>query len=223
MCVCRTNRHGDKSHRENPFAPIFDLFGKYTRTLDAHSRGGEEVVPNIHPRAREDGYPRSAVGQAGYHQADTACPIAEHTWKSAYWSVQSALNGADFIAKGGQNAYALSRPPGHHAYADQAGGFCLLNNSAIAAEYMLANGFRPTIRDVDVHHGNGTQGIFYRRDDVLTVSLHADPERFYPFFWGYEQEKGEGQGLGYNLNLPLARGTGDDDFLNALDIGLART
>ena len=81
---------------------------------------------------------------------------------------------------------------------------------------------RPTILDVDVHHGNGTQGIFYRRDDVLTVSLHADPERFYPFFWGYEQEKGEGQGLGYNLNLPLARGTGDDDFLNALDIGLAR-
>jgi acetoin utilization deacetylase AcuC-like enzyme len=86
--------------------------------------GGEEVVPNIHPRAREDGYPRSAVGQAGYHQADTACPIAEHTWKSAYWSAQSALNGADFIAKGGPNAYALSRPPGHHAYADQAGGFC---------------------------------------------------------------------------------------------------
>jgi len=90
--------------------------------------GGEEVVPNIHPRAREDGYPRSAVGQAGYHQADTACPIAEHTWKSAYWSAQSALNGADFIAKGGQHAYALSRPPGHHAYADQAGGFCFLNN-----------------------------------------------------------------------------------------------
>ena len=151
--------------------------------------GGEEVVPNIHPRGREDGYPRSAVGQAGYHQGDTACPIAEHTWKSAYWSAQSALNGADFITKGGQNAYALSRPPGHHAYADQAGGFCFLNNSAIAAEYLLANGMRPTILDVDVHHGNGTQGIFYRRDDVLTVSLHADPERFYPFFWGYEQEK----------------------------------
>ena len=184
--------------------------------------GGEEVVPNIHPRAREDGYPRSAVGQAGYHQADTACPIAEHTWKSAYWSAQSALNGADFIAKGGPNAYALLRPPGHHAYTDQAGGFCFLNNSAIAAEYLLAKGMRPTILDVDVHHGNGTQGIFYRRDDVLTVSLHADPERFYPFFWGYELEKGEGQGLGYNLNLPLDRGTGDDDFLNALDIGLAR-
>ena len=110
MCVCRTNRHGDKSHRENPFAPIFDLLENIHERWTRIPGGGEEVVPNIHPRAREDGYPRSAVGQAGYHQADTACPIAEHTWKSAYWSAQSALNGADFIAKGGQNAYALSRP-----------------------------------------------------------------------------------------------------------------
>ncbi|WP_069300078.1 histone deacetylase family protein [Neptunicoccus sediminis] len=184
--------------------------------------GGEEVIPNIHPANRSDSYPRSAVGQAGYHQADTACPIAEGTWEAAYWSAQSAISGADSLIDGGQSAYVLSRPPGHHAFGDLAGGFCFLNNSAIAAERLRAKGLRPAILDVDVHHGNGTQGIFYNRDDVLTVSLHADPERFYPFFWGHAHERGAGAGLGYNLNLPLARGTKDADFLKTLDSALAR-
>jgi acetoin utilization deacetylase AcuC-like enzyme len=177
---------------------------------------GEEVIPNIHPANRGDGYPKSAVGQAGYHQADTACPIAEGTWEAAYWSAQSAIAGADHLNGGGRAAYALSRPPGHHAFGDLAGGFCFLNNSGIAAERLRAAGHRPAILDVDVHHGNGTQGMFYGRGDVLTVSLHADPARFYPFFWGHAQERGAGAGLGANLNLPLARGTGDDEYLVAL-------
>ncbi|MBR9864714.1 MAG: histone deacetylase family protein [Rhodobacteraceae bacterium] len=183
---------------------------------------GAEVIPNIHPANRTDSYPRSAVGQAGYHQADTACPIAEGTWEAAYWSAQSAISGADSLIDGGHSAYVLSRPPGHHAFGDLAGGFCFLNNSAIAAERLRAKGLRPAILDVDVHHGNGTQGIFYNRDDVLTVSIHADPERFYPFFWGHAHERGAGAGLGYNLNLPLARGTNDADFLKSLDSALAR-
>ncbi|MEB8388055.1 histone deacetylase family protein [Rhodobacteraceae bacterium KMM 6894] len=183
---------------------------------------GPEVIPNIHPANRTDSYPKSAVGQAGYHQADTACPIAEHTWESAYWSAQSAITGADAIEAGTQAAYVLSRPPGHHAFGDLAGGFCFLNNSAIAAERLRAKGLRPAILDVDVHHGNGTQGIFYDRDDVLTVSTHADPERFYPFFWGQAHERGAGRGLGYNLNVPMQRGTDDDAFLKGLDAGLAR-
>ncbi|MGB0609274.1 MAG: histone deacetylase family protein, partial [Paracoccaceae bacterium] len=112
------------------------------------------------------------------------------------------------------------RPPGHHAFADLAGGFCFLNNSAIAAERLRNRGFRPTILDVDVHHGNGTQGIFYSRHDVFTVSLHANPERFYPFFWGHYQEKGAGQGVGYNLNIPLERGTADEAYLQHLDLAL---
>ncbi len=211
-------QHIAKVHSPQYLTFLKNIHQRWTRIPG----GGDEVVPNIHPRARLDGYPKSAVGQAGYHQADTACPIAQHTWKSAYWSAQSALNGADYVTKSGHSAYVLSRPPGHHAYSDQAGGFCFLNNSAIAAEYLLSQGLRPTILDVDVHHGNGTQGIFYQRNDVLTVSLHTNPERFYPFFWGYEQEKGEGLGLGYNLNLPLARATGDGDFLDALDLGLER-
>ena len=183
---------------------------------------GPEVIPNIHPANRGDSYPKSAIGQAGYHQADTACPIAEGTWEAAYWSAQTAIAGADSIAAGARSAYALSRPPGHHAFGDLAGGFCFLNNSGIAAERLRAAGLRPAIVDVDVHHGNGTQGIFYDRDDVLTVSIHADPARFYPFFWGHAHERGAGRGLGYNLNLPLTRGAGDDDFLATLATALER-
>ncbi|MGP6088393.1 histone deacetylase family protein [Antarctobacter jejuensis] len=183
---------------------------------------GEEVIPNIHPASRTDGYPKSAVGQAGYHQADTACPIAEGTWEAAYWSAQSAVAGADLLSAGDRAAYVLSRPPGHHAFADLAGGFCFLNNSGIAAERLRAKGYRPAILDVDVHHGNGTQGMFYDRDDVLTVSIHADPARFYPFFWGHAQERGAGRGLGCNLNLPLPRGTADDAFLSTLNTALHR-
>lgn len=183
---------------------------------------GAEVIPNVHPANRSDGYPKSAVGQAGYHQADTACPIAEHTYEAAYWSAQSAIAGADALIEGDHSGYVLSRPPGHHAFADLAGGFCFFNNSAIAAERLLQAGYRPAILDVDVHHGNGTQGIFYHRDDVLTVSLHADPSRFYPFFWGHAQERGSAAGLGCNLNLPLERGSGDDAFLRELERALER-
>ena len=179
-----------------------------------------EVIPNIHPANRTDSYPKSAIGQAGYHQADTACPISDHTWESAYWSAQTAITAADLVAAGETGVYALSRPPGHHAFADLAGGFCFLNNSAIAAERLRTKGFRPVILDVDVHHGNGTQGIFYHRSDILTVSIHADPARFYPFFWGHAHERGDGDGLGSNLNLPLPRGTGDAKYLDTLDIAL---
>ncbi|MGP9790544.1 histone deacetylase family protein [Roseinatronobacter sp. NSM] len=194
------------------------IYPRWQRIPDA----GPEVIPNIHPATRSDNYPKSAIGQAGYHQADTACPIGPKTWDAAYWSAQSAITGADLVAGGEQAVYVLSRPPGHHAFADLAGGFCFLNNSAIAAERLRANGLRPAILDVDVHHGNGTQGIFYARDDVLTVSLHADPDRFYPFFWGAAQERGTGRGMGCNLNLPLPRGTDDAGYMTALDTALAR-
>jgi acetoin utilization deacetylase AcuC-like enzyme len=141
--------------------------------------------------------------------------------ESAYWSAQSALTAGDLVAGGERSAYALCRPPGHHAFGDLAGGFCFLNNAAIVAEHLRLQGLRPAILDVDVHHGNGTQGIFYDRADVLTVSIHADPIRFYPFFWGHAHERGEGAGLGCNLNLPLQRGTGDDDYMTTLETAFA--
>ena len=175
-----------------------------------------EVIPNIHPIARGGSRPDSAVGQAGYHMADTSCPISAETYDSSCWSAWTAVAAAEAVEAGTSSAYALCRPPGHHAFADVAGGFCFFNNSAIAAQRLRKKADRVAILDVDLHHGNGTQGVFYRRGDVLTVSIHADPVRFYPFFWGYAGERGEGPGLGYNLNLPLARKSGDDVFLEAL-------
>ena len=183
---------------------------------------GPEVISHIKPGDRRDSYPRSALGQAGYHQADTSCPINADTWGSAYWSAQTAISAADLVAGGERAAYALCRPPGHRAFGDMAGGFCFLNNSGIAAQLLRDRGLRPAILDVDVHHGNGTQGLFYDRDDVLTLSIHADPADFYPFFWGHSSERGEGRGRGYNLNLPLPRGTDDAPFLAALQTCLER-
>ncbi|MCF1707896.1 histone deacetylase family protein [Tabrizicola sp. J26] len=179
-----------------------------------------EVIPNIHPATRSDGYPKSAVGQAGFHMTDTSCPIGAETWAAAYASAQTAIHATDLVLDGERAVYALSRPPGHHCFSDLAGGFCYLNNAAIAAERLVAAGRRVAILDVDLHHGNGTQGIFYDRSDVLTISIHAHPERFYPFFWGYPEERGAGDGEGANLNLALERGTGDEGFLAALDLGL---
>lgn len=184
--------------------------------------GSEMVVPNIHPHRRNVTYPHSPVGQAGYHLGDTACPVTETTWDAAYWSAHTAVSAAADIVKGGRQAYALCRPPGHHAGADVAGGFCYLNNSAIAAEFLRSRFGRVAILDIDLHHGNGTQDIFYHRDDVMTSSIHADPRHFYPFFWGHEAERGAGAGLGYNMNQPLPLGSGDDVFLEALDRAMAK-
>jgi len=181
-----------------------------------------EVIPNIHPDRRTASYPKSAVGQAGYHQGDTSCPITHTTWEAATWSAQTAISAARSVLEGAGSAYALCRPPGHHAGADLAGGFCYLNNAAIAAQVLRDAGRRPAILDIDVHHGNGTQSIFYHRRDVLTVSIHADPARFYPFFWGHGHERGESEGLGSNLNLPLPRGTGDEAYLATLGAALER-
>ncbi|TPL85517.1 histone deacetylase family protein [Mesorhizobium sp. B2-3-14] len=181
-----------------------------------------EVIPNIHPIARNGSYPASAVAQAGYHMADTACPISGETWQSALWSAWSAVEAAETVMAGASAAYALCRPPGHHAFADVAGGFCFINNSAVAAQVLRRQAARVAILDVDLHHGNGTQGIFYARPDVLTVSLHADPVRFYPFFWGHADERGEGPGLGYNFNLPLPRKSADAAFLEALGVAFQR-
>ncbi|MEO6782218.1 MAG: histone deacetylase family protein, partial [Bradyrhizobium sp.] len=122
---------------------------------------------------------------------------------------------------GGRSAYALARPPGHHAYAARAGGHCYVNNAALAAERLRARSAnRVAILDIDSHHGNGTQGIFWRRGDVLFVSVHGDPGRYYPWFTGHAGERGEGDGAGRNLNFPLALGTGDPGWLEAVTQGV---
>ncbi|HEX7063215.1 MAG TPA: histone deacetylase family protein [Woeseiaceae bacterium] len=181
-----------------------------------------DVLPNVHPDRRDCGYPASAVGQVGYHMYDGDCPISASTWEAVRWSAATAVHAAREVANGAAACYALSRPPGHHASKDLAGGFCYLNNTAIAAEVLRNRHARVAVLDVDVHHGNGTQNIFYERADVLTVSLHVDPTRFYPFFWGYANERGAGPGMGCNLNVPLPRGTDNDAYLQALDRALLR-
>ena len=168
--------------------------------------------------------PSGLLGQIGYHMADTSTPIQAGTWDAVYGSTQAAISAAEAVAAGeAQAAYALCRPPGHHAYADSAGGFCYLNGTAIAAHHLGARlKGRVAILDIDVHHGNGTQGIFYSRGDVLTISIHADPSNYIPFFTGYADETGEGAGQGFNANCPLPEGTEDAAWLAAMDGALER-
>jgi acetoin utilization deacetylase AcuC-like enzyme len=178
---------------------------------------GAEMIANMHPVRNAGTYPTHIVGRLGWHTVDTACPIGLGTWAAACAASDVATTAAQLVMDGEDAAYALCRPPGHHAYRDLAGGFCFLNNSAIAAAHLRLKHERVAILDVDVHHGNGTQGIFYERGDVLTVSIHADPASFYPFVWGYAHERGAGPGLGTNLNIPLPIGTGDDGYMQALE------
>jgi acetoin utilization deacetylase AcuC-like enzyme len=158
----------------------------------------------------------------GRYSYDAATPIAAGTWGASYWGAQAALAAADAVLAGDSAAFALCRPPGHHCGSDYLGGYCYLNNAAIAAEAARAAGRRVAILDVDYHHGNGTQDIFYERGDVLFVSIHADPATDYPFFWGHADETGEGEGEGANLNLPLPQGTGVDAYRAALGTALER-
>ncbi|RMG89517.1 MAG: histone deacetylase family protein [Chloroflexi bacterium] len=171
--------------------------------------------------------PRSIWGQLGYYCFDTSSPILEHTWDVAYWGAQTALSAAALVLAGLETegmpiSYALCRPPGHHAAQNLFGGFCYLNNAAIAAHWLVQQGKRVAILDIDYHHGNGTQAIFYGRSDVLVCSIHADPLNEYPYFWGYGDEYGSGGGQGFNWNYPLPRGTREPEYLQALADALVR-
>ncbi|MGD8463039.1 MAG: histone deacetylase family protein [Anaerolineae bacterium] len=165
--------------------------------------------------------PHGLLGLKGYYAFGWGSPILEGTWPAAYWSVQCALTAADRVRSGELASYALCRPPGHHAAADLYGGFCYLNNAAIAARYLQGAGERIAILDVDYHHGNGTQLLFYDDPTVLYCSLHVHPDHDYPYYWGEADELGEGPGHGYNRNWPLPRGTDDVQYLTTLDEALA--
>ena len=159
----------------------------------------------------------------GRYSYDASTPIAAGTWEAAYASVQSALAATEAVLAGEPATFALCRPPGHHCGADYMGGYCYLNATAVAAEAAIAAGRRRVaILDIDYHHGNGTQDIFYGRGDVLFVSIHADPATDYPFYWGHADETGEGVGVGATLNLPLPRGSGLPEFEHALATALER-
>ena len=165
--------------------------------------------------------PRTPLGRAGLWAFDTATPIVEGTYDAARSSVDVGLTAADLLLDGEQPVYGLCRPPGHHAARAMYGGYCFFNNAAIVAEDLVRRtGGRVAILDVDYHHGNGTQQIFYERADVLYVSLHGDPDRAYPYLTGFAEETGAGRGAGANLNLPLPVRCDDEEYLVNLDRAL---
>jgi acetoin utilization deacetylase AcuC-like enzyme len=193
----------------------------------AHVPNSSDVpLPNVYAIQRASlppiTIPEAVVGQAGYYLGDGACPVTATTLAAATASAASALAATEQVLQGDALVYALCRPPGHHAAADLAAGFCFFNNAALAAEHLTRKGKRVAVLDIDVHHGNGTQAIFYDRADVLTVSIHAHPQRFYPFFWGYDHEQGRGPGEGFNLNLPQERGLQVKGYVSVLETALQR-
>jgi acetoin utilization deacetylase AcuC-like enzyme len=176
-----------------------------------------EAVPYVRPRRGDpDHVPSSVLAELGWHSFDVD-PILAGTWEAARASAASALAAARIVSAGERVAYALCRPPGHHATADQFGGYCYLNNVAIAAAWCAADGHRVAVLDLDAHHGNGTQSIFWTRGDVFTVSIHGDPDRHYPFFTGAREETGAAGGEGANLNVPLPSGADRRHYEPALN------
>ena len=188
-----------------------------------------QAIPDtiLHPALREGMGPVREPGlplaRLGYWCWETMNPIVPGTFEAARWAVDVALTTADLVLGGATAVYGLCRPPGHHAPRAAFGGYCFFNNAAIAAEEITRRTGEPVaIIDVDYHHGNGTQQIFYQRADVLYVSLHGDPDRAYPYFAGFADETGAGEGEGANLNIPLPAACPDDAYLSALERGLDR-
>ena len=170
-----------------------------------------DIFPLVWPGAgmRRDVVPETIDGKLGLYTFDSGTPICAGTWGVAYQGAQSATSAAKAVIDGtDKHAFSFSRPPGHHAMPAQFGGYCFLNNAAIAAQSMRDMGAkRVAVLDVDYHHGNGTQAIFYDRNDVMVINIHSDPAQEYPYYLGHADERGDGSGNGYNLNLPLPKGT----------------
>ena len=189
------------------------------------ANAGKDAFPSVWPvrTLRSDIEPENFTARMGLYSMDNGTPLTAGTWTAAKTGADCAVNAAHALRLGERSAFVLSRPPGHHAGADFFGGSCFLNNAALAAQHMLDDGARKVaIIDIDYHHGNGTQSIFYQRNDVLFVSIHADPRHEYPFYLGHADERGEGAGLGYNLNLPLAAGSSTQAWFSALETACIR-
>lgn len=184
---------------------------------------GEAIATNWPARRMAQTCPNFIEGKLGYYSLACETSISPGTWEAAFASAQVALTAAERVRNGAQASFALCRPPGHHATAEMYGGYCFLNNVAIAAQYLRDKGAqRIAILDVDFHHGNGTQDIFYERNDVLFLSLHGDPLESFPFFLGHANERGKDAGEGYNYNFPMAPKTKFDAWRDALQTALTR-
>ena len=187
----------------------------WTEWLDSEAKDKSTLLPATFALRRHPQKPTSLLGRAGYYIMDLSACIVEGTYSAALASANCALSAAEAIANGERTAFALCRPPGHHAGKDYAGGYCFINNASVAANWLSANG-KVALLDVDYHCGNGTQDIFYERADVLTISIHADPNFEYPHYSGFANETGAGAGLGYHRNFPLEKGTDEARYLLTL-------
>jgi acetoin utilization deacetylase AcuC-like enzyme len=221
-------------HGPDPIAAVHDLElidlveNVWTDALAAGHDAAQPLLPDtflLREYARHmalEQLPSNRRDRLGAYCFDTATPIVAGTARAARAAVDIALTALDRVLGGEPVAYGLCRPPGHHAGRNLMGGYCYFNNAAIVAESLVARGAqRVAILDVDFHHGNGTQQIFWDRADVLYVSLHGDPRGIYPYYSGYATERGSGPGDGLTLNLPLPPGTRGDAYLGALEEGLA--
>jgi acetoin utilization deacetylase AcuC-like enzyme len=192
--------------------------------LDA-ANANQQPFPSVWPTRtlRSDVVPDNFIAQLGLYSMDNGTPLVAGTWAAAKAGADAAASAAAQLAQGARSVFCATRPPGHHAGADFMGGYCFLNNAAVAAQALLNSGnARVAILDVDYHHGNGTQSIFYDRADVLFTSIHGSPLTEYPFYLGHADELGEGAGEGYNLNLPLPAGSNNATWFAALDIACRR-
>ena len=193
----------------------------WTEWLVSEAEDKSTLLPATFALRRHPQKPTSLLGRAGYYMMDLSACIVEGTYSAALASANCALSAAEAVAGGERSVFALCRPPGHHAGKDYAGGYCFINNAAVAAHWLAAHG-KVALLDVDYHCGNGTQDIFYDRADVLTISIHADPHFEYPYYAGYANETGTGAGLGFHKNFPLEKGTDDTRYLLVLEEALKR-
>jgi acetoin utilization deacetylase AcuC-like enzyme len=185
----------------------------------------KDAFPSVWPvrTLRSDIEPENFAARMGLYSMDSGTPLTAGTWTAAKTGADCAVNAAHALRLGERSTFVLSRPPGHHAGKDFFGGYCFLNNAALAAQHLLDDGAsKVAIIDIDYHHGNGTQSIFYQRNDVLFVSIHADPRNEFPFYLGHADERGEGAGHGFNLNLPLAAGSSTQAWFSALETACIR-
>lgn len=187
----------------------------WTEWLESEARDKSTLLPATFALRRHPPKPTSLLGRAGYYIMDLSACIVEGTYPAALASANCALSAAEAVTNGERTAFALCRPPGHHAGRDYAGGYCFINNASVAANWLSTHG-EVALLDVDYHCGNGTQDIFYERADVLTISIHADPNFEYPHYAGYADETGAGAGLGFHKNFPLEKGTDDSHYLLTL-------
>jgi len=184
-----------------------------------------QPFPSVWPvrTLRSDIEPDNFVARLGLYSMDNGTPLAAGTWQATKMGADAAASAAARVAQGAHAVFCCTRPPGHHAGPDFMGGYCFLNNAAVAAQWLREQGAaRVAVLDVDYHHGNGTQSIFYDRADVLFISIHGDPRTEYPFYLGHADETGEGAGEGHNLNLPLAAGSSVATWFAALELACSR-